>query len=87
MSCGRKIEKCMRHVQDDWRKIDCEQEDVMTKNAKYGYYLTITSAIFMYNGGFWFYFVKPLIAEPILTERNISIKPFPGDNIELYINV
>ncbi|XP_033212295.1 odorant receptor 13a-like [Belonocnema kinseyi] len=50
----------------------------MTKNAKFGNYLTIVSAILMYSGGFWFYLVTPFIAETIVTEKNVTIKPYPA---------
>ena len=79
MFSGKKIEKCIKLAQDDWQEIEYkEQEEVMTKNAKYGYYLTIASAVFMYSAGFWYNLIIPFSAETILNERNISIKPYPG---------
>ena len=86
MCFGKRIENCIKLVQDDWQEIkDKEQQEVMIKNAKYGYYLTVVSAIFMYSAGFWYNFVRPLSAEKILTHRNISIKPYPGKNIKFYV--
>ncbi|XP_033212294.1 putative odorant receptor 92a [Belonocnema kinseyi] len=76
---GKGLEKCLSHIQEDWKQIkDKEQVEVMTKNAKFGDYLTIVSAIFMYCGGFWFHFLRPFIAEAIVTEKNITIKPYPA---------
>ena len=76
---GKGIENCLRYIQEDWNQIkDKEQQEVMTKNAKFGHYLTIVSAIFMYSGGFWFHFVRPFMAENIVTEKNITIKPYPA---------
>ena len=86
MCSGKKIEHFIKLAQDDWQEVeDNEQEEVMIKNAKYGYYLTVVSAVFMYSAGFWHNFVRPLSAEKILTHKNISIKPYPGKNITFYV--
>ncbi|XP_051162637.1 odorant receptor 43a-like [Leptopilina boulardi] len=72
------LENCLKIIENDWQYINYKQRQIMLKHAKFGRIITIFCAIFMYLGGFWFHVISPLTAEPIVTEKNISIQPFPS---------
>lgn len=76
---GQSIEKCLKYVRDDWQVIKSKlQRDVMMNYAQFGRQMTIICAIFVYFGGLGYQVLKPLSAEKIITEMNISITPFPS---------
>ena len=79
LSRGGTVAKCFKYIEEDWRRVEnSEHRDFMMKNAIWGRYMTIASASFMYGGGFWYHVVRPLMADSILTEMNMTIKPFPS---------
>lgn len=71
--------KSFEHLEEDWMKVDSkEKREIMLKNAKFGRSMAIYFAFFLYSGGAGHHFFKPLLTESILTEMNISVKPYPS---------
>lgn len=72
------IKKCMIIIEEDWREAcTLEHRRVMIESAKFGNYITIICATFMFSGGVFYHVVIPLTADPIVTENNITVQPFP----------
>ena len=79
LSRGEDVQNCFKNIEEDWRRVqDQEHRQIMMKNSILGRYMTIASASFMYGGGFWYHVVRPLMADPIVTEMNVTIRPFPS---------
>ncbi|XP_051162871.1 uncharacterized protein LOC127282581 [Leptopilina boulardi] len=76
---GESVKKCFKYIENDWKlkKIELHRQ-VMLKNARYGRYLIIICAIFMYFGGFGYHLVRPLLSEKIITEMNQTVYPYPA---------
>ncbi|XP_043483820.1 uncharacterized protein LOC122512178 [Leptopilina heterotoma] len=76
---GQSVAKCFKYIEEDWQiAADQKHREVMLKNAHYGRYLTILCGAFMYVGGFGYHLVRPLVSERIITDRNITVIPYPA---------
>ncbi|XP_043483822.1 odorant receptor 13a-like [Leptopilina heterotoma] len=72
------LKKSFEHLEEDWMYVDTKEREIMLKNAKFGRIMSIYFAIFLYSGGAGHHFIKPFLSDSILTEMNISVKPFPS---------
>lgn len=72
------IKKCMRLIEEDWREAETmNHRSAMMRSAKFGNFVIIMCASFMFSGGFFYHILVPLTAPPVFTENNISVQPFP----------
>ncbi|XP_060817347.1 uncharacterized protein LOC132907908 [Bombus pascuorum] len=63
---GKDIRYCVEHMQADWRTVKREKDQqVMLKNAKFGRYVTASTAAFMQGGVFCYCFMTALSTEVI----------------------
>ena len=74
----KKVKACLIHVKEDWQKCEkMEERELMMKNVTFCHNLATFFGIFMYGGAFLYCVIKPVMMGTIVTEMNITIKPFP----------
>ncbi|XP_020295549.1 uncharacterized protein LOC109860688 [Pseudomyrmex gracilis] len=76
------ISECIQHVREDWTRVALGHEkdrQVMIDNAKFGRWLSIVSAIFMYSAGIFFTTLMPIIAKrtEIIDNETVRLLSFP----------
>ncbi|XP_043483824.1 odorant receptor 13a-like [Leptopilina heterotoma] len=68
----------MRLIEEDWQEADTvNHRSVMMRSAKFGNFIIIICASFMFSGGFFYHILIPLTAPAVVTENNITVQPFP----------
>lgn len=70
------IRRCLRHVEEDWENVPMDVRRIMLQFAKIGKRLVTTCACFMYCGALLFRTILPLLQDTIVTEQNVTIRPF-----------
>ncbi|XP_032669699.1 uncharacterized protein LOC116843416 [Odontomachus brunneus] len=74
---NEKISECIRHVHSDWNRIRLGHEkdrEIMFDNARFGRWLSIVSAVFMYSGGLFYTALMPLFSRRTDIIDNVTVK-------------
>ncbi|KAF3054527.1 Odorant receptor 228 [Nylanderia fulva] len=84
------LRQCFKYIEEDWEDISANTRNIMLKSAKMGKRLATICAVFMYSGAFTFRTILPLSQGKIVTDQNITIKPFacPGYffSLDVYVS-
>jgi len=74
------ISECIWHIRADWNRItDKEDRMIMLDNARFGRWLSVVSAIFMYSAGIFFTTLMPICARrtEIIDNETVRSLSFP----------
>ncbi|XP_035737322.1 odorant receptor 43a-like [Vespa mandarinia] len=72
---GKKIEECMKHIREDWKKVVLEKDyESMISHAKVGRTLAVMSASFIYGAGMSYRTILPLSKGKQII-GNLTIRP------------
>ncbi|XP_014467410.1 PREDICTED: uncharacterized protein LOC106740661 [Dinoponera quadriceps] len=72
------IKFCIERVAEDWRNVTlAEDREIMLAYAKSGRWFGMISVSFMFGSGL-LYCIVPLVAPPIVSVDNVTIRPFPN---------
>lgn len=76
------IGQCIRHVRADWNRVTLghvKDRQIMLDSAKFGRWLSVISAVFMYSGGFFYTTLMPFCAKrtEIIDNETVRLPAFP----------
>ncbi|XP_011308557.1 odorant receptor 67c-like [Fopius arisanus] len=72
----REIRECLEHMDVDWRRVaHSDEREIMLMKAKFGRFIFLLDAVFMYSGGFFHSVIVPLSMDSFVTPDNITIRP------------
>lgn len=79
---NKNIGECIRHVHSDWNHVELSHEkdrEIMFDNARFGRWLSIVSAVFMYSGGLFYTALMPLFSKrtDIIDNVTVRLHAFP----------
>ncbi|XP_014233469.1 odorant receptor 4-like [Trichogramma pretiosum] len=69
----KRLEKCFKSVEEDWKSSDSAERKVLHRQAKIGRLLSIFSALLMYSGSFIFYHVIMPVAAVQTFSANLEV--------------
>lgn len=75
MTRGKKIQECMKHVREDWKKIVLQKDyESMMSHARVGRTLAVMSVSFLYGAGMSYRTILPLTKGKLIV-GNLTIWP------------
>ncbi|XP_019699212.1 uncharacterized protein LOC105188312 [Harpegnathos saltator] len=79
---NKDIGECIRHVHLDWSCVELSHEkdrEIMFDSARFGRWLSVVSALFMYSGGLFYTTLMPLFAKrtDIINNETVRLHAFP----------